>query len=239
MNSTLGVTEFTAWGVGCMSIIYPLIQEGGPEFQISDANFAELQRVGEITLSAELKQRLDDIAHFWAGQLRGLQSPRPKQFRNRLKLIEDTLAKAYGALDLNREGASIWERHLFNWARNTGVEGATSFFEDTEKLLIRMRRMIELSARLKKALPRDGGRRRPYDDEWLFIALADVFERAGGASVVYWTAHNSSGMADTPFRKFVQAFYKMLPVQSKRTLAGVDGALRLAMRSRRSGVPKG
>jgi hypothetical protein len=221
-----------------MSIIYPLIQEGGPEFQISDANFVELQRVGEITLSAELQQRLDDIAHFWAGQLTGLQSPRPKQFRNRLKLIEDRLEKAHRALDLNREGASIWERHLFNWAPNTGVEGATSFFADTNELLIRMRRMIELTARLDEALPRDGGRRRPYDDERLFIGLADVFERAGGAASAYWSEY-SSGMADTPFRRFVQAFYKMLPVQSKRKPAGVDGALRDAMSSRRSSAAKG
>jgi hypothetical protein len=95
-----------------MSIIYPLIQEGGPEFQLSSANFAELERVGEITLSAELRRRLDDIAHFWAGQLRGLQSPRSKQFRKRLKLIEDTLAKASRALDLNREGASTWESRI-------------------------------------------------------------------------------------------------------------------------------
>jgi hypothetical protein len=221
-----------------MSIIYPLIQEGGPEFQISDANFAELQHVGEITLSAELQQRLDDIAHFWAGQLTGLQSPRPKQFRKRLKLIEDRLAKAHRALDLNREGASIWERHLFNWAPNTGVEGATNFFEDTNELLIRMRRMIELSARLDEALPRDGGRRRPYDDERLFIALADVFERAGGAASAYWSEY-SIGIADTPFRRFVQAFYKMLPVQSKRKPAGVDEALRDAMSSRRSSAAKG
>ena len=187
-----------------MSIIYPLIQEAGPEFKLSDANFAELQRVGEITLSAELRQRLDDIAHFWTGNLRALQSPRPKQFRKRLKLIEDTLAKGYEALDLNREGATIWERHLFNWARNAAVEGATSFFEDANELLSRMRRMIELTARLEEALPRDGGRRRPYDDARLFIALADVFERAGGAPVAYWSEY-PSGMADTPFRKFVQA----------------------------------
>ena len=144
--NVIAVAEFTPGTYGCMSIIYPLIQEGGPEFQLSSENFAELERIGEITLSAELRRRLDDIAHFWADQLRGLQSPRPKQFRKRLKLIEDTLAKSYRALDLNREGASIWEYHLFNWARNTGVEGATSFFEDTNELLIRMRRMVELCA---------------------------------------------------------------------------------------------
>jgi hypothetical protein len=224
---------------GFMSIIYPLIQKRGPEFQITDANFAELQRVGEITLSAELRQQLDDTAHFWALQLTGLQSARPKQFRERLKLIGDTLATAYQALDLNREGASIWEYHLFNWARNTGVEGATSFFEDTNELLIRMQRMVELSARLEQALPTDGGGWRPFDDERLFIALADVFERAGGAAVTYQSEHHSSGMADTPFRRFVHAFYKMLPVQSKRKRTGLDKALLDALQSRRSSTAKG
>jgi hypothetical protein len=127
-------------------------------------------------------------------------------------------------------------REYFNWARNSGVEGSTSFFEDTNELLVRMRRMIELSAKLKHALPRDRGGRRSYDDERLFIALADVFARAGGAPVTYWTEHDpaGSGMADTPFRRFVQAFYEMLPVPSKRTAAGVDEALRHAMGSRRS-----
>ena len=105
-----------------MSIIHPLIQEAGPEFPLSDADFAELQWVGKIALSTELRQQLSDLAHFWVGQLRGLQSPRPKQFRKRLKLIEESLEKAYGALDLNREDSSIWEYHLFNWIPNTGVE---------------------------------------------------------------------------------------------------------------------
>jgi hypothetical protein len=222
-----------------MSIIYPLVQKGGPEFQISDANFAALEGVGEITLSAELRTRLNDFAQSWAAQLTGLQSPRPKQFRTRLELIENTLAKAYESLDLNRTGASIWERHLFNWAGNAEVEGATSFFEDTDELLTRMRRMIDLVASLERALP-DGGSKRPFDDEHYFIALADLFERAGGAAVAYWSEHkNPSGMADTPFRRFVQAFYKMLPVPWKRRPGGLDNALRDALESRRSGGAKG
>jgi hypothetical protein len=184
-----------------MTIIHPLVQEGGPAIELSDAKFAELERVGEIALSAELRQRLDDLAHFWAYQLRGRQSPRPKQFRERLDLIRDTLTKACRALDLNREGASIWEQHLFAWARNSGVEGTPSFYEDTSDLLDRMCRMADLSARLKKAFPRDSGGWRPYDDKRLFIALADVFERAGGEGSITgpnttpaaWPIHRSAG----------------------------------------------
>jgi hypothetical protein len=221
-----------------MSIIYPLIHESGPEFEISDADFAELQLAGEITLPPELRRRLSDLAHLWVMHLRGLQSPRPKQFRTRLKLIENSLEKAYGALDLNGEDASTWERHLFNWARNTNVEGATTFFEDTHELLVRMRRMTEVIARLERILPGDEGRRRPYDDEPLFITLANIFELAGGTAAAYWTEY-PSGMADTPFRRFGQLFYKMLPIEPKRTPAGVDEALRDAIRSRRSGPGQG
>ena len=57
-----------------MSIIYPLVQEGEPEFQLSEANFAELDRVGGVTLSAELRQRLGDLAYFWVTHLRKRQS---------------------------------------------------------------------------------------------------------------------------------------------------------------------
>jgi len=221
-----------------MSIIYPLIQEGGPEFELSDADFAQLQVAGGITLPPELRQQLSDLAHLWVMHLRGLQSPRPKQFRRRLKLIGNSLDKAYGALDLNRENASTWERHLFNWARNTNVDGAATFFEDTSELLVRIRRMTEVIASLKQVLPEDEGRRRPYEDQRLFITLANIFELAGGAAVAYWSEY-PSGMADKPFRRFAQLFYRMLPIEPKRTPAGVDEALRDAIRSRRSGLGQG
>ena len=221
-----------------MSIIHPLIQEAGPEFPLSDADFAELQWVGKIALSTELRQQLSDLAHFWVGQLRGLQSPRPKQFRKRLKLIEESLEKAYGALDLNRKDSSIWEYHLFNWIPNTGVEGATNFFKDQKDLLALTKSTIGLMARLEQALPKDRGGRRHYDDERLFIFLADVYMRAGGTPTApYWSEY-SSGMVDTPFRQFVHTFYKMLPVPAKRPSAGVDEGLRHAMQSRRVSAVK-
>ena len=183
-----------------MSIIYPLVHKGAPEFQISDADFAELQRLGEIILSAELRSRLNDLAQFWAAELVKVQSPRPKQFRTRLKLIGSTLAEAYEALDLNRAGTSIWERHLFNWARNAEVEGATTFFDDTDELLLRMRRMIDLMARLQQALPGDGGGPRPYNDKRLFIALADIFNPQEGPQSL--TGVNTKTQAEWPIQHF-------------------------------------
>jgi hypothetical protein len=158
-----------------MSIIYPLVQQGGPEFQLPDGNFAELERVGEIALSAELRRRLDDIGHSWTTRLRELQSPRSKQFRKRLKLIEDTLEQAYRALDLNREGSSIWEYHLFNWARNTGVEGAVGFFEDTND---------EWPYWPPNTLPSSGLKpTRPFDLPWNRSAPRSAHNNTGSGSV--------------------------------------------------------
>ena len=111
-----------------MTIIYPLIQEGGPGFQLSEANFAELQRVGEIALSPELQQRLSAIACFWVAGLTALQSPRPKRFRKRLKLIKETLAKAYQALDLNCEDASTWGAPLVQLGCKYRGRGSNEFF---------------------------------------------------------------------------------------------------------------
>jgi hypothetical protein len=222
-----------------MSIIHPLIQEAGPEFPLSDADFVKLQRVGKIELSAELRQQLGNLAHFWVGQLKGRQSPHPKQFRNRLELIQKSLEKAYGALDLNREESSIWEYHLFNWIQNSGAEGAANFFRDQKDLLALTQSMIGLMAKAAKALPKDRGGWRPYDDERLFISLAAVYRRAGGkATAPYWNDH-AGGMIETPFHQFVHTFYKMLPVRSKRNPTGVDKALRDALASRLSGKVKG
>jgi hypothetical protein len=211
-----------------MSIIHPLIQEAGPEFRLSDADFVKLQRVGKIALSAELRQQLRDLAHFWLGQLKDRQSPRPKQYRERLKLIQESLEKAYGALDLNREDSVIWEYHLFNWIQNSRCEGAANFFRDQKALLALTESMIGLMAKAEKALPKDRGGQRPYDDEPLFMRLAAVYRLAGGtATAPYWNDY-TDGIVETPFRQFVHAFYKMLPIPAKRSPAGVDEALRHA-----------
>jgi len=222
-----------------MTIIGPLVMAAPAEFRISDETFAKLEHAGQVSLSGEVRQQLVDLGHFWQSQLLALQSPRPKQFRKRLELIGQTLEQARAALDLNREGTTQWEYHLFNWAPNTGVEGAKDFFENVDELLKRMRAMIDLVSRLDRALPKDEGRRRPYDDERLLRILADLYEQIGGKAVAYRSEHSDDGgTAKTLFRAFAQAFYALLPVKSKRTKAGLDEALRTALRARRLKRPK-
>src|SRR5215216_3707388 len=204
-----------------MTVIYPVVQPAPPEFSLSSKSFADLEKLGEINLSLRLRRQLDDLAHFWVGQLATLRSPRPKQFRQRLRLIRETLSAAQAALDLNRAGTSAWEHHLFNWARNVEIDSTENFFEHSAELLARMKAMAELMQRLETKLPVDGGRQRPFDDEQLLWRLALIFEDAGGTATVYWSGYNDSGIADTPFRRFAQAFYRMLPGKHKRKPAGL------------------
>jgi hypothetical protein len=216
-----------------MAIIYPLAARAAPDVELSQNNFAELERVGRLALDPDLRGRLSDLAHFWVGEQRRLTSPRPKQFRQRLQQIEKTLKDAHAALDLNRESSPMWERHLFNWIRNSGALGAEAFFEDANELLMRMQRMRALAASAQKALPHDAGRSRPYEDERLIVALSTIFEAAGGTAAVYSSEHAASGVADTPFRRFAHTFYRLLPMKPKRSTSGLDQALRLALRSQR------
>jgi hypothetical protein len=86
---------------------------------------------------------------------------------------------------------------------------------------------------LKNSLPPDPGRQRPFDDERRIIFLADIFEAADGKPTAYLSEHSETGsMADTPFRKFAQQFYSLLPREDKRSPGGFDEALRRAVMAR-------
>ena len=189
-----------------MNIIDGVLLEAPASFTISDAHFSELEEVGRVSLSPELRERLNQIGHFWLMQLATVRSPRPKQFRKRLKQIADTLTRAYQALDLNREGAPTWERRMFQWPPNTGLEGTQNFMADTNEPLQRMKRMIQLTAKLEAELPVDRrGGWRPHEDEWFLGKLADVYQDAGGAAVAYWSDYSESGMADTEHHRDLRA----------------------------------
>jgi hypothetical protein len=203
-------------------------------FELSDADFTELERAGGIKLSPELRERLQATGEFWTLQLAIVRSPRPKQVRESLKRIVKKLRQAHEALDLNRPEAPEWDGQLLYWLQTVSAEGEEPFFEDSSELLKRMERMIQRFERLVAALPKDAGRRRPYDDQRFLSDMTDIFGCAGGKPVAYWSEY-SEGMADTAFRRFVHAFYRLLPIEPKRTAAGLDEALRDAL----SSSPKG
>jgi len=182
------------------------------DFKITDPQFVELERVGGIELSEEHRTKLITLGMFWINDLRMRRSPRPKEFRKSLEKKENTFLAA--------EKACQWDQppeyHLVHWAMETSVKGASGFPVMLAALENNLKTMREMVLALKQCLPPDPGRQRPFDDERRLIYLADVFEGAGGKAAAYSSAHaKKGGIADTPFRKFAQLFYSLLPAEDK------------------------
>ena len=207
-----------------------VVQVPSEDFKISEAQFIELETAADVKLAAELRRRLQSLAMFWLEDLWIRQSPRPKQFRECLDHIEKTFA--------NAEAACQWDRHpmyhLVHWAMESGVEGADGLIGRLSGVEQQLKSTRELIAALNQKLPPDPGRQRPFNDERRIIALADIFEAAGGKPVVYAGGYHEEGsMADTLFRRFAQLFYSFLPTEEKRDPGGFDDALRDALAVRR------
>jgi hypothetical protein len=199
------------------------------EFRITDAQFGELEGAGGITLSEIQRTELVTLAIFWIDDLRMRVSARPKQFRECLDEIE----KAFASV----ERACQWDRHpqyaLVHWAMETSVKGAEALPVKLSAFELEAKNFRETILALKQCLPPDPGRQRPFDDEGRIFLLAEIFEKAGGKATAYSSAYaEKGGVADTPFRKFAQQFYLLLPADNKRDPGGFDEALRLAMMAR-------
>jgi len=197
-------------------------------FAFSEAQYAELEHAGGVSLSSEQRSRLLTLAIFWIDDLRIRLSPRPKAFRECLEKMITTLSSA--------EEASRWDdplkRHLLHWAMATDVEGAEALPGRLYGLEDNLKSAREFFATLIQKLPRDPGRQRPFNDERRMLALADIFEAVGGKAAIYSSAYEEGGIADTPFRRFAQLFYSLLPGEDKRDPGGLDEALRLAILAR-------
>jgi hypothetical protein len=197
-------------------------------FTFSEAQYAELQEAGGVSLSSEQRSRLLTLAIFWIDDLRIRLSPRPKVFRECLEKIITTLSSA--------EEASRWndplKRHILHWAMSTDVKDAYALPGRLYGLEDNLKSAREFLATLIQKLPRDPGRQRPFNDERRMLALADIFEAAGGKAAIYYRAYGEGGIADTPFRRFAQHFYYLLPAEDKRDPGGLDEALRLAILTR-------
>ena len=149
--------------------------------------------------------------------------------------MEKAIEKAAQACRLNDEVGSL-DRHLLHWAMETPIQNAVAFPVTLSALEQQLQTFRETILVLKQCLPPDPGRQRPFDDERRIIFLADIFEAAGGKAAAYLTAYAETGnMAATPFRRFAQLFYSLLPTDvDKRDFGGLDEALRLAVMARRS-----
>jgi hypothetical protein len=201
------------------------------DFAFTDNQIAGLEEVGQVKLSEKQKVELVTLAQFWIDDLRLRSSARPKQFRDPLEKLKNTLSEAREACRLNDVVGSV-ERHLLHWAMET--PGAEMFPGNVMELERQIDIVLETVDVLLRRLPDDRGRKRPFDDERRIMCLADIFEKAGGHAIAYWAEAETSSMANTPFRIFAQQFYALLRADNKRDPGGLDNALRRALAARRA-----
>ena len=196
-----------------------------------DSQIDALEKAGEVKLLEKQRVNLLTLAIFWIDDLRLRRSSRPKQFRESLEKMDKAFKQA--------ELASRWDRapeyHLVHWAMEQPAKDAEGFPVALAALENQLQTVRAVVVALMQYLPPDPGRQRPFDDEQRIISLADIFEDAGGKAVAYAGGYYAAGsMADTPFRRFAQQFYLLLPADDKRDPGGLDDALRDALAARRA-----
>jgi hypothetical protein len=203
------------------------------DFKIDDAQFEQLEKVGNVKLSDQQRARLITLGNFWINDLRLRRTARPKQFAECLDKMISAFSDAEEACRLDEKVGSLG-RHLLHWAMEAPVKDATAFPLVLGALELQIKTVRETVVVFKSRLPPDPGRQRPFDDEQRIKFLAEIFAAAGGKPTAYLSEHSATGsMADTPFRHFAQRFYAMLAADDKRDPGGLDKALLLALKSRR------
>lgn len=219
---------------GSRTILSPAITQGGSSFELSKDDFRKLETEGGVSFNSAGRKAVQNIAQAWVDHDLILRVPRPGEFRRHLSKAGRHIEQAHALLNLTRKNASAFDRQLLMWILNRGGLPDEFFFRVGE-----LQSTAALITRLEADLL-DEGAKRPFDDQRYIIWLADVFERAGGRPRAYRSAHSECGYADTPFRRFVQAFYRLLPLKSERSSNGLDEAIKKAMqRRRRQRVKKG
>lgn len=208
-------------------VLMPVVTRNAPEFKLTDAEFAALEKAGNITLHAKHRSDLLTLAARWIFHDQTLQSARPKQFRNRLNQISDALEKAREVSDINTSNAPALDRHLLNWA--ISIPGASSFYTELLELEQQIKAIEKTVATLQNAIPPDHGKMRPHNDARMILHLANIYEAAGGKARVYPSTYEKDGWADTLFRRFAHNFYSQLPLSRRRAPSGLVNALRDAL----------
>jgi len=214
--------------------LFPVVTKvRGGDFKISDDQFADLEKAGNIKLSEKQRRKLSTLADIWIGDLRIRRSARPKQFQKYLDKMITTFSQTEEVCRLTESDGSF-EQHFLHWVMEAPVKDATMLPAKLAALELQIKAFREVLVELRGSLPPDLGWQRPFDDERRIIFLADIFEEAGGKPVAYAGGYLDEGsMTDTPFRRFAQHFYSLLPADDKRAPGGLDDALRGALAIRR------
>jgi hypothetical protein len=209
------------------TILWPVVSIAEAPPDLTEAQFAALETAGRISLTLETRRALNNVAESWVSHDQMLRSPRPANFRSRLQSIRTSLEKAHARADLNRMGATPFERHLYHWLLGLpgGIDGLSQ--------LAALNGIIEFLHRAERFLPLDSGSARPRNDYRFIQYLADQFEACGGKARAYVSSHSDEGYAKTPFRQFVHRFYEFVSLNSRHTGRGLDEAIRQALMDRR------
>jgi len=215
------------------NLMFPLVSRANSFSKLSQSQFAELEAAGRISLTPEARRVLNAVADSWISHDAALQSPRPAEFRARLRAILDPLEAANAAAtELDGDNATVFDHHLFHWLFMGDLPGAG----DARVQLGYLPHLVGFFKNAEQALPADSGSARPKDDQRFIRNLAAAFEECGGTAKAYVSAHADEGYAETPFRQFVQKFYEFLPLKSRRTRRGLDESIRRTLLDRRKAV---
>src|SRR5215471_19303725 len=192
------------------TILYPLVLSEVPDDRpmLSEEQLLAIENAGRISLTSEARGKLENIARSWAAHDRTLHSPRPAEFKARLRSIRTHLERACAEADLNREGATPFERHLLHWLMERDTTDLLSQFASLERL-------IGSLLKVEKLLPADRGAARPRDDHRFIRYLADQFEACGGNARAYLDPYSDEGYHKTAFRQFVHRFYRFLTLETR------------------------
>jgi hypothetical protein len=212
------------------AILWPQVLDSPDAAKLKDDQFAALEAAGRIVLNREARRALNNVARAWAHHDRVLHSPRPAEFRGRLKSMRASVEGAYAETDLIRTDATMLDQHLYHWLLDQDPAGTNVFLRQLGELPA----VIEFLRRVEESLPSvNCGTARPMEEGRFIRYLADQFEKSGGRASGYATAHNPIfGYAATPFRAFVHQFYALLPLRSKRRRSGLDAAICRALKGR-------
>jgi hypothetical protein len=209
------------------TVLWPVVSTAETPPDLTETQFVALEMAGKISLAPEARRILNNIAASWISHDRMLLSPRPFEFQLRLRSIRTSLERAHARADLNRVGATTFERHLYHWL--LGLPGGI----DALSQLATLNGIIEFLHGAERSLPLDSGSARPMDEHRFIQYLADQFEACGGKARAYVSSHSGEGYAKTPFRQFVHRFYAFLTLKLRRTSRGLDEVIRQVLMDRR------
>jgi hypothetical protein len=210
-------------------VLWPLVLQGEPSPKLTDEQFTTLEKAGRISLTENARRALQRIADGWTAHDRALRSPRPAEFRVRLRSMRASLERASAKTDLLGPDAPALDQPLYHWLLDQGLPGTN----DALNHLAGLAATIEFLKAAEKSLPADSGSARPMDESRFIQYLADQFEACGGVAKAYATIHTDDGYAKTKFRDFVHEYYRLLPLKSRRTRSGLDGIICDAVTNRR------